>query len=272
MRVIVATDLSEPSLLAVEALASCESGLFSEVVLLHVVDVDLYTAGGSVPGIIQWAEGELAKRVEELRALGFRAHARVEQGPVAETVGRIAADEGAALVMVADAGEGLSERKLGRMAERLALESPVPVLVERVGQRDGQWCRLDDAQPFRRVLVADDVSGELARLCAAVCRLPGVDEMRIVHVAGSEEETTAAKESLEAERGDLQCAAEPGITVRVGEPVSQIAEAAREFEASVIVMAPHRRGPVRRLVFGQVTAGVVGEVDTRVLLVPPPGD
>ena len=55
MKVLVATDLSEAGLRSVEGLCACGAAGFGRVTLLHVVDLDLYTAGGSVPGITEWA-------------------------------------------------------------------------------------------------------------------------------------------------------------------------------------------------------------------------
>jgi hypothetical protein len=44
LNAIIATDLSEASLAALDSVCGCESGVFDKVTLLHVIDLDLYTA------------------------------------------------------------------------------------------------------------------------------------------------------------------------------------------------------------------------------------
>ena len=68
MKSLIATDLSAAGLLSLDSICSA-AGLFESVVLLHVVDLDLYTAGGSVPQILEFASGE-ARRSSAVRLAG----------------------------------------------------------------------------------------------------------------------------------------------------------------------------------------------------------
>jgi nucleotide-binding universal stress UspA family protein len=133
MRALIATDLSEASLAAVDAVTSCNPVDFSGIVLVHAVDLDLYTAGGTVPAVLELAEESLGSIAEDLRTAGFEVSVRAEVGPAVEVIERVAAEENADLVVMSNLGKGaVTGRLLGSTAERLATAGKLPVLIERV--------------------------------------------------------------------------------------------------------------------------------------------
>lgn len=260
MRVLVATDLSDAGLLSVEALIGCNPALFAGVTLVHAIELDHYTAGGSIPEITAWAEGRLAEEVENLSSAGFAADFRVEEGPAVEVVLAVAEEIGADLIMVTDRGKsGAAGRLLGSTAERIAQSDHTPVLVVRVEERESVWCRLDSEPPFVRPLVAADLDETLQRIARVAGSLPGVESARVVHVAAPGADLAEAHGFVAAEVALTPLAdAEIAVVESADVPEALIADA-QAFGATVMVLAPRRHGLIGRLVFGSVALALLKE-------------
>lgn len=270
MKVVVATDLSEAGILAVEGLCACEADLFERVVLLHVVDLDLYTAGGSVPGIMEWARGRLEEEASRLRSVGFEVEWHVEQGPAVDAIQAAASEIGAELVMVTNLGKGAATGRLfGSTAEQLAVRGRVPVLVDRVALREQTWCRLGHGSPFARVLLGIDMDDMLPGMLRAVGALPGVEAVRVVHVVGESEDLEGALARLELAVSQAGVELRAEVDVLVGDPAERLLDEAREWNASVIAVSPCCHGLAHRALFGSVARGVALGADRPVLFVPP---
>lgn len=162
-RILLATDFSPCSQGAVEATRDLAAPLGAAVIVLHVgelppgldpaVPVHPDAAGPTLPVgeyVSQAAERSLKEVLELLRAAGVPATARVELGPVIDTVLRVALAEGVDLIVVGTHGRtGLRHLFLGSIAERLVRTAPVPVLTVRRDSTDA----LSDAEEQARVEV-----------------------------------------------------------------------------------------------------------------------
>jgi len=271
MRILIATDLSEASLAAVGSVTACNPTDFSAVVLVHAVDLDLYTAGGTVPAVIELAEESLGAVADDLRAAGFEATFRVEVGPAVEVIERVAAEEGAGLVVMSNLGSGaLAGRLLGSTAEKLASAGKLPVLIERVREDAGAWCRVAECHPFGKVLVGADLSESLPTQLAVVAGLPGVGAVRVLHVTDADADQTAILERLE----ELMARAHesgiaPEVALRVGsDPASELTAEASEWGATVIVVSPRTHGLVHRAIWGSTARALAQRSPVPVLMVP----
>ncbi len=275
MRVVVATDLSEASLAAVDTMTACAAAAFERVVLVHAVDLDLYTAGGTVPAVVELAVERLGEIADDLRSAGFAdVGVRVEVGPAVETIETIAAEEDAGLVVMTSLGRGaVAGRLLGSTAERLAARGRVPVLIERVTEREGAWCRLGEGGPFARVLVGTDLSGSLADQLSFVSRLPGVGEVRVVHVADPGMDPEYVREQLAQRAAEVSAPPPHALEVRADASAADglLAEAV-EWDASVIAVSPAGRGVIHRALWGSTARRVAQESPVPVLFVPVGGE
>lgn len=261
MRALVATDLSEAGVLSVEALLACNATLFPHATLLHVVDLDLYTAGGSIPQIVEWAEGRLAEEAGRLRSMGFDVDFRVEQGRVPETVEAVTREAGADLVVITDLGKGArGGRVLGGTAERIAAAASAPVLVDRVHEREGAWCRLGAYSPLSRPYIAVDLNERLAGLMKALRSLPFETGARIAHVLAEGGDAERVKRDIEVAAADNHVRDAEVVILPAGESES-IAEPlvsdSERWGASVIMLAPPRQGMLTRALFGSVAGSVM---------------
>lgn len=273
MKYLAAVDLSDASLLALDALRAIAGDEGGDVALLHVVDLDLYTAGGSVPGIMEFAEKRLHEESERLANCGLRvANIRVEQGDTTQTILRVAAEEDSNLLVMTNLGKGARTGRLfGSVAERVAASGNVPVLIERVGFAEGNGgtcCRLAEGSPFERTLIAIDIEHDPQSLFAFVERLPGVGATRVVHVARD----ASALGDAEARFGTLMDAAPADMTaeagVLIGKPAEVVLEAAGEWNATAIVLSPCAHGALHRALWGSVARQIALEAKTSILFVP----
>lgn len=271
MKVLAAVDLSKASLLALDTLCSLPGAAASKAVLLHVVDLDPYTAGGSIPGIMEFARARLAEEAARLVSCGLpEPVVRVEQGDAVLTIGRIAREEAADLIVMTSLGKGARTGRLfGSTAERVATGGTTPVLVERVAvSASDTCCRVSEAAPFERVLVAVDHEDAADGLVASAASLPGVRAVRIVHVVSDAGSEAAARTRLEALAATLPEDLERGATVRMGDPARSIVEAAAEWPATIVALRPCRHGLAHRAVFGSVARAVALHAPCSVLFVP----
>lgn len=188
----------------------------------------------------------------------------------------VARKVGADLVVVGASHHGaLGRAVLGTAAQRVVRNSPAPVLV----------LREPFLRPLRRVLLTTDLSELSARVHEAGLDLvdalfagdaPEVRSLAVVteglvppplprdtllHEAHMQLEEFLA---LRRPRGAAVCP-----TVRAGDPADQIAEAAEDLDADLLVMGTHARHGVRRLMLGSVAESVLDGAPCNVLVVPP---
>ncbi len=273
MRIVIATDLSDASLAAVDSMTACNPVDFSGIVLVHAVDLDLYTAGGTVPEVIEYAEEHLGRIASRLKEAGFETTVRVDVGSAVDVIERITAEEGAELVVMTNLGRGaVTGRLLGSTAERLASAGRVPVMIERVREKAGTWCRMGGDHPFSRVLVGTDLSPSLPAQLALVCGLPGLGEMRIVHVAESGSDDAELRGRFATLSEGRVCSAPCETVLRTGtDPARALLAEAETWDATVIVVSPRTHGVLHRALWGS-TARTIAKHSTAPVLFVPPGD
>jgi len=266
MNVLIATDLSEASLAALDSVCACESAVFDKATLLHVIDLEHYTAGGSIPQIMEYANSVLPAWADRLKQRGIETQVRVEQGPGAETIEYVAAETGSDLVVMTSLGHGaVTGRVFGSTVEKVASRGRVPVLVERVHEHEGTWCRLGGGSPFARVLLAANTDDSLTSLLRYVEALPGESALRVVHVAATSDEVRDPEVALR----DAVGASGAEVTILVGDPVRLLVQEATAWGATVVAIAPCRHSMLHRAIWGSVVRGVAISAPCSVLLVPP---
>jgi nucleotide-binding universal stress UspA family protein len=143
-RILVATDLSNPSLPAVSMAVEIAQKNSAELVVLHSLDImpspamGLTVPFGGVPIVLppeliqQMRAGAQAALAEIVERSGIKADARVVEGDAASMILRTAEKIEADLVVVATHGRtGLARIALGSVAEKVARGARSSVLVVR---------------------------------------------------------------------------------------------------------------------------------------------
>jgi len=224
--------------------------------------------------------------------LGDSVSSALLHGPVAATLVKQARKIGADLVIMTTHGRGGLERAwLGSVTDQLIRRVGIPLLVL-------QPCEDGSAPEFEpsEILVPLDGStlaetalqpaAALARLWDAeltlvqiVYPLPIVAEPAVPAAQGSDQELTAlARESAEeyvrqaAERLRSSGVKASGLALMGTDmPAHQLRELALPGRVSLIAMATHGRGGIRRFILGSVADKLVRTAEVPVLVVPPVG-
>lgn len=221
---------------------------------------------------------------------GIAVETELLEGPVVET---LVADvnAGADLVVMATHGRGAFSRFwLGSVADGLIRSAETPVLLirpddgrtetEREPSVESILVTLDGSRLSEQIL---GPAGELARLFGARLRLlrivppvmaPGFSYPDLpagIDADAVQELEASAKTRLEGVVGKLE---EAGHDVEAEvlldpRPASAILDACEEIGASLVAMATHGRGGLRRVVLGSVTDKVVRGADRPVLVYRP---
>lgn len=287
--IFAATDLSEPSLHAVDrgfALARITSAQFT---VMHALGLD---ALGPLRDLIGEQAGEVAHKAvqhqrEVLEAItsdparhqGVSAHIQIEEGLATMVVPAYASATESDLVIVGARGESTLRRLLlGSTASRLLRKSKCPVLVVKTPGRT----------PYRRVLIPIDFSRGSRWSIDIACELaPGAD-LVLMHVfdvpfegmlqyAGVSQDVIY-QYRIEARERSLrqlhQLAAQAGLSreqytplVDYGDAVQLILSQQAHYGCDLLVMGKHGTHVTEELLLGSVTKRVLSETEVDVLVV-----
>lgn len=200
--------------------------------------------------------------------------AKLTRGPVDGTLLHLARQLPAELMVMGTHGASSHEHR--SLTERIIIQAPCPVLTLGEGYEPGAaMAALGDTRPEAMdVVIPVDFTprseGALAFGLALAERMP--HHMTLVHVVAAgrnaADEADACRERLASRIPDAmrdRMTAE----VRVGEPVAEILDTARERGAIFMLMAAHGKSAFRRFLFGTTTLGILHGSDCPVLFVPP---
>ncbi len=277
MAIVCGTDLSERSHPAVAAAAAIAHRVSEPLWLVHVlVGAELLEADCR-ERLLAAARTALEREAARVaRAVAPGVQRRVLAGHAVRELLSVADSEHASLVVVSSQGHAASPLyRLGGTSERIALESPHPVLVVRNAAPFEAWARGD--RPLRVVVAADFTTSSLSAVRwvktlrrAGPCDVvlghvyDGIDVLRRYGRAGvpSLVEPDAGVErllerDLAAMVGDLGGAGkiEFRAHLALGRLADHVVELADTERADLVVVGTHhRRGPAR---LWSVSSGVL---------------
>lgn len=285
--ILLATDLSARCDRALDRAVQLARQWQARLVTLTVVDAGTLSAervrATPLPSWTSTPDDPVQRAFQRLRrdasAQDVDFVPRVEEGKVPEVLARVAAEEGASLIVTGIArNESLGRTVLGSSVDWLARHATVPVLVVRD--------RVHGA--YRNVVVASDFSAS-SRLAleASLTLFPGV-ETTLFHAfdvpfAGMMDTTRAnaiegARNTALAEGArlldDAKLTDEQRARVRLlaeqGEPVRLTYEYARDHEADLIALGTHGRSALFDILIGSIARRILETAATDVLLVRDP--
>ena len=257
MKVLFATDGSEPSDRAGAMMARLADRARAEVVVLSVSDFDvaMREAGKHHHYSAEDAHAASQRAADEtadmLRRAGFeRVEPRVEEGDGAITIVHAAETEGFGLVVVGSGKERWRDAVvLGSVSGSIVHAAPCPVLVvHRAPSGDG---------PIR-VVVGTDGSGGATRSIEAFTEFadPARCEVTVVTVADDGQELT--QEHLEAAGRVLTAAGfRVDTVVAPGKAAAVLLEQAEQQKADLVVIGARGLGRFRAKVLGSVSDRIV---------------
>lgn len=227
--------------------------------------------------------GPVARALRQLRrdaaAADVDIDVRVEEGKVNETLARVAAEEGAQLIVTGIArSESLGRTVLGSSVDWLARHATVPVLVVRDRTHGA----------YRRIVLASDFSASAGvALQQALAIFPGVgmtvfNAFEVPFLGMMDPNVrNAIAQGRSAAMGEAEAfLARTAITpeqrehlhlhVEHGEPVRLTYEYARDHEADLIVLGTHGRSALFDILIGSIARRILETAATDVLLVRAP--
>lgn len=131
-KVLMALDFSGPAMELFNSVADLRLLGAEELLLVHVVRVELGRQDGMHPLQRKFLE-EVKNKKEELEQQGFKVNVEVPLGAAAEEIKRLAVEQKADLILIGSIGEGSTVRELllGSTTADVIRIAPVAVLVEK---------------------------------------------------------------------------------------------------------------------------------------------
>jgi nucleotide-binding universal stress UspA family protein len=281
-KILVATDFSEPSRVAVRRASMLSIMHGAELLVVHVLDAGrVEAAAGPIAGPEVLVEERNAAHLlleglrEELERAGARVEPLLLDGLPGEVIPGTAAARGVDLLVLGSRGHtGFQRLLLGSVAEKVLRASEVPSLIVR-GPADAALSKL---------LVATDFSGAAERALAVALDLaaPGatVDVMHVVTIPTMVAlpvrpfiaEELARTETLARQTGEelVERHRRPGLELRfttvAGDAREAILRRLDEQGHDLVVLGTHGRTGLSRLVMGSVNEAVVRHAPCSVLV------
>jgi len=244
--ILVATDLSPRCDRAVDRAAQLAAALDRPLLALHVAPQELGADARAIERLRRTLTDQLAGRPAELL---------IAAPPVPQTIARIAAERGCALIVTGVARfNSPADYLLGTAVDTLVRASGAPVLVVK------QRVRGD----YRRILAATDFSEHARTALEAAAALFPEAALRAVHIvhaayeawldrdATRDHRRGEAEEDMAAFRSELapELRARLETRVDVGELGTAMLIAAEEYGADLIALATHGRSGLAHAALG----------------------
>lgn len=282
MKLLVASDLSARSELALQRALSLADQFQAEVTLLHVVDTELPL--GLKTAYMQDANSVLQESLQQLGRKENSVDVTVRVGEPCQTISEVADELQADLIIVGSfRRQLLRDTFVGTTVERVIRMSRRPVLMVNRKADDLYHKTLlaVDLSPIsENVLSTAEKFGLLASTeCSLAHAFVAVPQDRMAY-AGPDRELTP--EEVEACRqavlpdinklvdGQTWGKGKPNLILEEGNAIKLVAESVKTTDADVLVLGVQGYGAVKRLLIGSVASQLLSQVECDILAVPSP--
>ncbi|MBT3996145.1 MAG: universal stress protein [Chloroflexi bacterium] len=309
-KILVPVDSSEESRTILRWAVGLAKATKSDLTLLTVIDTedfqivkaaatgqtDTTAPGGIISKISEKVKADLESEAASLQATGIGIDVKVVAGSPAEAIVAEAEAVGADVIAMSTRRESaLARGILGSVTDRVLHSTSIPLMIlqpedisdEGVGSGfiqhivvplDGSTLSEDAVAPA--TALAQATGAELVFTEVIKPPVYGMDMGGVGYGAAVYAEDMDTKLLEESSAKYLEQFVENAETaglkahakVRVGNPSIQIVNEASETEGSVIVMATHGAGGLKRWVVGSVTDKTVRAAHRPVLVIPPSAD
>lgn len=286
--ILVATDLSPASDVAVDQAARLAAQRGAQLLLLHVFNDGLWASVKAIYAAERWAGVEpaivsrdrLSRQASAIAAqFGIGVRCETRTGSAATEIAAFGRGQGADLLVIGEHGEDrISDAVLGGTALKVLKRADLPVLLAR--------------RPFSpassRILVATDFSDNAHRAAQLSVRLFPEAHQQLVHaysvafegrmrLAGATDEeieryradeAARTRHLIEEQRAALGAAVALDTLVKRGTPAGLLIDEAARQRADLIVIGRHGGTIFDERLMGSVTQNVLYHAGCNVLLVP----
>lgn len=286
--VVVATDLSPASEIAVDQAAMLARRWDADLVLLHVFNDGVWATITAIYESEVWAGAEpvlvarnrLSQQVREVAARhAVRARGETRTGRAASEIAAFCREQDAQLLVVGEHGEDwIGEAVLGGTAQRVLARADLPVLLVRRAVSAELSCILlatdfsDNATRAAQLSLDwfPDVRQRLLHACTVAfegrMRMAGVS---LEHIEGyRRDELARAEQRMEAQMHTLRSAAPVGKRIVQGYPTTVLLREIERSGAELLVIGKHGGTMLDERLLGSITQNLLYRADCNVLLVP----
>ena len=286
--VVVATDLSPASEIAVDQAAMLARRCDADLVLLHVFNDGVWATITAIYESEVWAGAEpvlvarnrLSQQVREVAARhAVRARGETRTGRAASEIAAFCREQDAQLLVVGEHGEDwIGEAVMGGTAQRVLARADLPVLLVRRAVSAELSCILlatdfsDNATRAAQLSLDwfPDVRQRLLNACTVACegrmRMAGVS---LEHIEGyRRDELARAEQRMEAQMQALRSAAPVGKRIVQGYPTTVLLREIERSGAELLVIGKHGGTMLDERLLGSITQNLLYRADCNVLLVP----
>lgn len=286
--VVVATDLSPASEIAVDQAAMLARRWDADLVLLHVFNDGVWATITAIYESEVWAGAEpvlvarnrLSQQVREVAARhAVRARGETRTGRAASEIAAFCREQDAQLLVVGEHGEDwIGEAVLGGTAQRVLARADLPVLLVRRAVSAELSCILlatdfsDNATRAAQLSLDwfPDVRQRLLNACTVAfegrMRMAGVS---LEHIEGYRRDELAwAEQRMEAQMQALRSAAPVGKRIVQGYPTTVLLREIERLGAELLVIGKHGGTMLDERLLGSITQNLLYRADCNVLLVP----
>jgi len=279
-RYLVATDLSDRSLLAFKRAVYIAKKNAGVVDVLHAVEVD--QQGKSAENIRESAKDSIEKMTSDAEARDFVDNVVIKSGEPHVLINEFAeACNSKLILMGAHKKNMLLDMFRGSTIERLLKDGRVPVLI----------CNQRQSGDYGSALfcVVDDEASRIMINAATALNVLQDAEINVVHAcefeppkgapdsSGNESVAEKHKSNMVAEsalkiyrlisNSDIR-SADAKILVEGALPINLVQRAASEFQADICIVGTKSSVGLKRLFLGSVAKEVLRQVDSDILIVP----
>jgi nucleotide-binding universal stress UspA family protein len=251
----------------------------THVILTHVVKTG-YGQGASY-GNKDALEDWLRDRAAPLREAGLEVEIDIRAaGEVASDILQAAREHGADLIVIGSRGQNMIRGLfLGSVAREVIRLSQLPVRlewIEATGKNGDAACERTCHAGLRRLLLATDFSPQAHAAEIAAAKLaPHAGVVDLVHVVSPDETaryprwSVMARAALDNIAHEITAAGgKAEVHLAAGKPAQEIARAAAERDADLIVVGKHGQGWVESMAIGSTAANLCEIARRPVLVVP----
>ena len=286
--VVVATDLSPASEIAVDQAAMLARRWDADLVLLHVFNDGVWATITAIYESEVWAGAEpvlvarnrLSQQVREVAARhAVRARGETRTGRAASEIAAFCREQDAQLLVVGEHGEDwIGEAVLGGTAQRVLARADLPVLLVSRAVSAELSCILlttdfsDNATRAAQLSLDwfPDVRQRLLHACTVAfegrMRMAGVS---LEHIEGyRRDELARAEQRMEAQMQALRSAAPVGKRIVQGYPTTVLLREIERSGAELLVIGKHGGTMLDERLLGSITQNLLYRADCNVLLVP----
>lgn len=286
--VVVATDLSPASEIAVDQAAMLARRWDADLVLLHVFNDGVWATITAIYESEVWAGAEpvlvarnrLSQQVREVAARhAVRARGETRTGRAASEIAAFCREQDAQLLVVGEHGEDwIGEAVLGGTAQRVLARADLPVLLVRRAVSAELSCILlatdfsDNATRAAQLSLDwfPDVRQRLLHACTVAfegrMRMAGVS---LEHIDGyRRDELARAEQRMEAQMQALRSAAPVGKRIVQGYATTVLLREIERSGAELLVIGKHGGTMLDERLLGSITQNLLYRADCNVLLVP----